>query len=225
MTKESCKYCKKKFTSEKTLLVHVCVKKQRHADKDTIGSRIGFAVFQRFYELSTSATTKKTFDEFVDSKFYGDFVKFGRYIADLNPISTNDFVDFVIKNGIKMREWYVDKTYYAFLKDFIEKETVERALERTIIEISKWSTENNVPNNQFFIKIGTIEAVHLIRSGRLSPWVIYLASTSETLLNNFNSEQTKIIDGIVNVEYWKKIFMTRQDDVIFAKTILTKAQL
>ena len=45
-----CKYCGKNFTSERTLAVHMCPKKQRFNEKDLSHVRMGLRAFQMFYE-------------------------------------------------------------------------------------------------------------------------------------------------------------------------------
>ena len=48
-----CKWCGKEFKSEKTLAVHMCVKKRRFADKDMSHIRLSHRAFQMFYEINT----------------------------------------------------------------------------------------------------------------------------------------------------------------------------
>ena len=218
-----CKFCKKSFKSEKTLVAHMCVKKRRNADKDTVGSRLGFRVFQRFYELYTNSKKPKTFDEFIHSKFYMDFVKFGRHIVAINPIDADKFVDYVLKNGIKMRDWTKDSTYETFLEEFVKKEPAQRATERTIIEMESWASENSNSFNNYFSEVGTIEAVYMIRSGRISPWVLYLSESSEKLMSSMTSEQLKMIERTADPDKWASIFENHMGDVRFVKSILKQA--
>ena len=58
----TCKWCEKSFRSERTLSAHMCVKKRRFADKDLTHVRLGYRVFQMFYELNTTASKSKTAD-------------------------------------------------------------------------------------------------------------------------------------------------------------------
>jgi hypothetical protein len=74
----TCKWCEKEFRNERTLSAHMCPKKRRWADKDMTHVRLGFRVFQMFYELSTSASKAKTIEDFIRSQYYEAFVKFGR---------------------------------------------------------------------------------------------------------------------------------------------------
>ena len=58
-----CKWCKKSFTTERTLSAHMCVKKRRWADKDLSHVRLGHRAFQMFYEMNTSASKPKSMED------------------------------------------------------------------------------------------------------------------------------------------------------------------
>lgn len=220
-----CRFCEKVFKSEQTLSKHLCVKKQRFSDKDTIGSQLGFRVFQRFFELTTLNKKPKTFLDFIDSQFYLAFVRFGRHLVDLNPIDSNDFIDFLIKKGVKLDEWHKDSLYTEYLKIHMEKEPVERAVERSILEMNSWAENNKKELKQFFTDINTVEAVFLLKSGRISPWVLYLSDSATDLMQDFTLEQLNIIKEVINPSRWQNTFMEKKQDVVFVKKILREAGL
>lgn len=220
-----CKYCNKEFQQEKTLASHMCPKKRRMAEKDTLSSRLGFRVFQRFYELTTMQKQPKTFEEFVGSQYYTDFVKFGRHLGQRDAINTEKFIDFVITNGVKLRDWRKPYVYESFLQELMKKEPVERALERSIITLNEWAEENNTTFDKFFDEVTTTEATHIIQAGRISPWVLYLSDKAGNLLSRLSSEQGTMIQAVIDPNTWKVRFANRKDDVEFAIEILDKAGL
>lgn len=220
-----CKYCKRAFSKEETLVSHMCTKKKRFADKDSIGPRVGFRVFQRYYELTTSSKKPKTLESFIDSRMYMDFAKFGRYLADLDPINTDMFIDFIIKNGVKLRDWRTDFVYESYLEDLMRKEPPEKGLERTIVFLSKWAEENNGEFQNFFREVSTIEASFYIKAGRISPWVLYLADSAGDLLSEFNDEQYGMIETIIDPGVWTKRMTKNPTDVRFIRDTLKVAGL
>lgn len=221
--KFACKFCGKSFAQEKTLASHLCTKKQRHADKDSFGSRFGFRVYQRFYELTTSTKAPKTFDEFVESTYYLSFVKFGRYIAQLDPIDPGSFVDFVIKNGVKLAQWQAPFVYETYLTELLKREPAERGVERTFAFINDWAEENKCDYKDFFKIVPSTEATYLIKTGRISPWLLYLADSAEQLFNRLNEEQYKIIEPIIDPTEWSKKIKKNEDDVLFIKQLCAAA--
>lgn len=222
-----CQYCEKSFKSERTLSVHMCVKKKRMLDLGTIGSMLGFRVFQRFYDLNSKSKTPKTTDEFIHSKYYLAFVKFGRHLADLNAIDTNAFVDYVISNSYGIDDWCKDSVYVKFLKRHIETESYERAIERTLNEMQQWC-ESNIKDGdltQCFRQISTFEATAMIRNGRFSPWVLYLSESGGHLLDTMSEEQIDMLQGILDPVFWKDKFLKQKTDVVLVKDVLRQAGL
>ena len=164
-----CKFCGTKFHKETTLSTHICVKKRRYIDKDSAGTRLGLRAFQKFYELTTNAKSVKTLDEFINSPYYIDFVKFGNHLALLKPIYVEKYVEFVIIKQVKLKDWTKDFVYYTYVEELIKKEPAESAVERTIEEILKWCEKSGIVFKDFFQNIGPNEASHLIKTERISP--------------------------------------------------------
>jgi hypothetical protein len=201
----------------------MCVKKRRYTDKDTPGARFGFRVFQKFYEITTTSKTPKNEMDFINSQFYSAFVKFGRHLIGLNPIMPEQFVDFVLKQGIPLDKWCNDIVYEAYLSELVKREPVEKAVERTIVEMQLWATAHQREFTDFFVACHPVEATHLIKSGKISPWVLYLSSTGPQLLGRMNEEQGTIIESAINPEFWGNKILQNQDDAKFVKEILAAA--
>ena len=210
-----CKFCKTKFHKEITLQTHVCVKKRRNMEIDTPASRFGFRTYQRFYELTMAAKKPKTVQEFIDSPYYIDFVKFGNHLANLKPVYPEKFIEFVIKNSVDLKNWTKDYVYY----------TATAATDRTIVEIVEWTATNNVAFNKFFSHISANEAAHMIRSGKISPWVLYLSESGGSLMDSFTADHTPIIGSIIEPGVWMRKFKQNDDDVTYIKTLLAQAGL
>ena len=165
-----CKFCKNRFHREQTLTTHICVKKRRFLEINTSGSRLGFRTFQKFYEMTTTSKKLKTIQEFIDSPYYIDFARFGNYLAILKPMYLDQFIEFIIKKGVKLKDWTKDFVYELYIEDIVKNEPAVSATERTITEIMEWCDRNNVAFDKFFSAINANEAAHLIRAGRISPW-------------------------------------------------------
>lgn len=218
-----CKYCGSKFHREKTLATHVCTKKRRFIDSESTGPRLGFRTFQKFHEITTNTKKQKTLQEFIDNRYYIDFVKFGNYLALLKPLYMDEFISYLIRNGIKMREWTSDHVYYCYIQELIKTEPTTAALERTITEIMSWCDKNSVKFNDFFREISSNEAAHMIYFGKISPWVLYLSSTGGELLQKFNEDHAKMVGIIIDPGFWMKKFKKNSDDVEYIRQLLTEA--
>jgi hypothetical protein len=220
-----CKFCKKGFSSEKVLASHMCVNKKRYVEKDTMASRMGFRVFQKFYEMTTISKSQKSIEDFIFSKYYLSFVKFGRYLIENPPPSVDMFVEFVIKNSIKMKDWTSPEVYDAFIIDWTRRESVDAAIERSILSISEWCTEKHVPISDFFKEVSPNYASSLIRNGRISPWVIYVSNTADELLSRMNQEHINIIKNVIDPKFWNQHMRKNKEDSNLATEIMSYAGL
>lgn len=203
----------------------MCVKKRRHMEIDTPASRLGFRTFQRFYDMTMASKKPKTTIEFIDSPYYIDFVKFGNHLANLKPVYPDKFIEFVIKNGVKLKDWCKDDVYYIYIDDLIKKEPADAAIDRTINEIVEWTTANNADFTKFFSLISANEASHMIRTGKISPWALYLCESGGILVDKFNEDHSKIIGNIIDPGFWKRKFKNNDSDVDYISELLTQAGL
>lgn len=203
----------------------MCVKKRRHNDKDNVASRMGLELYRRYYELNTATKNAKTMEEFINSQFYKAFIKFARRLMDLRPVDQARFVDYVFRNGIKDRDWCKDAVYESYIVDLLGKEPAARGLERSIKTMEAWGIEHNVPFNKFFEHVSPSEATHLVKMGKISPWVLYLAETSDLLWDRLSDEQANIISSVIDPKLWRLKFEIKKDDCSFTRDILREAHI
>lgn len=222
----TCGYCHKEFTSEERLVSHMCVIKRRYKEKDLWVNRYGFSLYTRFYELcSPNKTTNKTFDDFVRSRYYAAFVRLARYFEELKPIDKERYVDWLFMNGIKEKAWIKDETYEKYVVDLLQKENITKALERSISEMDKWAEQEDTVFTRFFHDVSPHHATQMIRYGKISPWVLYLADSADALWERLNIEQGEIISTVIDPKVWRKKFETNLEDRQYAKALLDEAGL
>lgn len=220
-----CKWCGKEFQSERTLSAHMCVKKRRWADRDMSHIRLGHRAFQMFYELNTSAKEPKSMEDFIMSQYYEAFVKYGRACQVNEWLEPEKYTEWLITKGIKLKQWASDKSYNTYIQDFVRKETGLRALERTVVYLSKWSEEADKDWQSYFEVVSPSRAVHDIRSAKVSPWVIYLSQTGDLLLQKFNDEQVAMIKDFIDPPFWMKLFANNKEEVREIKHACKEANL
>jgi len=217
-----CQYCGAQFKSERTIMVHVCEPKRRWMSKDEKYARLAFYAYGRFYEL-TQAVGNKSFEDFVKSKFYLGFTKFGMHIININAVNPEDFIDFVIRNSVKLDRWCSDSVYETYIQELNRKESADRAVERSILLMEKWGADYDRPFSRFFKEVSKPLVIHYITSGRLSPWVIFNCDSGAELIDSLSDHELTIINEYLEPSFWTRKFETRREDVQFVKMILKKA--
>ena len=221
----TCTYCGKFFTRERTLQVHVCEPKRRHLQQNEKWVQNGFMVFQRFYEIHQHNIKPKTYEEFCKSAYYNAFVKFGRFIMHINPLYPEKYIDYVILSKVKLDFWARDDLYEAYLVDTLKAEPVEAALRRSIATMMDWAEEQNVQWSDYFRLVNTPRAVEHIRQGKISAWILLGCSAGKKMLNLFTDEQLQITQRFINPEYWSDKFKGYPADHLFVQETAKEAKI
>lgn len=200
----------------------MCEKKRRWILKEEKYSKLAFYAYQEFYILN-NASTKKTYTDFINSSYYIDFIKFGKHLTKLNVIEPNEFILFVLKSGAKIRDWCKDWVYEEFVRFQTERESYDKAVERNILLMNSWALDTNNTWIDFFRKIEPPLAVAYIKTGRISPWILYNTKTGIELLERMSDEQLGLIEKYIKPNQWYNKFNKYPDDVVFIKELSKKA--
>lgn len=220
-----CQFCKAEYSRESSLIAHLCEKKRRWFNRDEKYVKLGLFSYQKFYQIQFKGRKVPDYENFMNSQHYIAFTKFGRYILDLNALNPEGFIEFVIKSAIPLKDWTLPHVYELYVRELTKKETPERAVERNILLMQQWEQETGEQWNDFFRKVNPNIAVMWIRSGRISPWIIYTAKSVSELFNRMSTEQLNLIHEYVDPKYWKAKIHMNKEDVEWLKKALDEAGL
>ena len=221
--KFECRYCKKSFAKETTLMVHVCEQKKRYQRQGETGIQIGLRAYQKFYEMSQGPSRSKTFDDFARSPYYRAFAKFGQYCVSIRAINISRFTEWLLKNNKKIDYWCRDSVYGEYLLDYLRVESPMDAVQRAIEYSVRWSEETSNPPHDY-VRFGNDNALcYSVTTGRLSAWVLYNSNSGQEFLGRLSSEQIAMIWPYVDADFWQQKFRDYPTDVEYIKDILKKA--
>ncbi len=221
-----CEYCGTKFTKEKTLFVHVCEQKRRALAKTEKHVVVGYDAFNRFFKLvNKSKPENKTYEEFCKSPYYNAFVKFGSFVANVNPLYPDKFIDYVVKSGVKLDHWCREELYEKYALDLIKTENVETALQRSIGHMVEWGETNNAQWNHYFLYVSLSRAVFDIKDGKISPWIVLNSKSGRELLQKLSDEQLAAISNIIDVPFWTSKFKKLPADVELVKQVVKESKI
>lgn len=202
-SKHSCEFCKKEFARERTLVSHLCEKKQRWLSKDHPGNRIGFQCWMQFYaKHSMSKTKNKTYAEFIASPYYIAFAKFGSYCVDSKVINIPRYVDWLLEQQIKLDNWNSDSVYNRFLCEFLRVEDAYDAIYRGVEYCTTLAELSEIQPNDVFRYANSNRVCHGICSGKISPWMLYCSDSGIRFLETLNQTQVTMITDYINPEQW-----------------------
>jgi hypothetical protein len=218
-----CDFCGRTFLRETTISKHICEYKQRHLNKDLPGNRIGFQAYIQFYNKNTNTKKTRTYQEFIKSAYYIAFVKFGMYCVEANVLNVSRYVDYLLKNQIKIDSWNTDSNYTKFLIHYLRDEDHLDAISRTVEAIAELAETNNIQIKDVLRYCNANRICYLISIGKISPWVLYQSDSGKKFLDGLDETQVKIIIDYINPEQWAIKFKRFSDKVKEVKELLSAA--
>lgn len=221
-----CKYCKKDFARESTLVSHLCEPKRRFLAKDDKQNRIAYQSWLLFRRL-TIANVKhdKPYEEFIANKYYTDFMKLAQHIIDLNLDDPEGFVKFIIMNSVKIGDWRKAVVYETYIKDRTKKETIERAIERSLLNMKAWAEKTSNNWQDYFQTVSTPEAVQDIRMGRISPWCTFATDQGSRLIDRLEPGQVQQLVEYIEPEKWRIKVKRHQKDAEWVQQVFNQAEI
>jgi len=227
--KYTCRFCNHSFAKEITLTSHLCEKKRRHQQEKEIGVQWGLQAYLLFYSSTQLATkNKKTYQDFTETPYYTAFVKFGRYCVDIKCINFLSFTNWLLKNNKGIDHWCSDKLYEEWLTDYLRKEAVQDALERSFKTMTDYSNNHTELKNGYtdYFRYGNVNRIlHSISNGKISPWVIFNCKSGIEFIENLTEDQLGMIMSWIDPEYWNSKFRDSHEDVQWTRKILETAGL
>jgi uroporphyrinogen-III decarboxylase len=115
--------------------------------------------------------------------------------------------------------------YEQYALQFILKEDVTTALERSVTTMMEWAEENNSVWNHYFSYVSLNRAVWHIRDGKISPWLILNCKSGKEMLSKFNDEQLNMVYQVINPEHWAIRFKRQTADVELVKEVVKESNL
>lgn len=218
-----CQYCGQAYRKETSLAAHQCEPKRRAQQKTEVGVQLGYQAWIRFYELSQGSAKTKTYEDFAKNQFYTAFVKFGRHCHAIGAINAARFIDYVIKNNIRIDHWTHEKHYSAYLQEIIRTEAVRDALERGINTMVSWGEELDKPFNEYFREVSSPRLVFHIQAGRISPWLMYTCDSGIEALSRLNEQEISIVWPFIDSDLWQRKMRDYPGDTEIARHVLKEA--
>jgi len=221
--KFTCKFCKKSYSRESTLVSHMCEPKRRYNQRGEPGVRIGMQTYITFYKISQGGAKPRTYENFASSSYYSAFVRFGNYCVETRVINPARYGEWLIKNNKKLDKWCSDTLYSEFLMQYIQTENPMDALQRAVKASFEWADETGEKAEDILRRGNTNKLCYMISSGRLSPWVLYTCDSGQRFLDSLSEEQVTIIWDYINPEIWQAKMITYKEEVNSVQEVLKAA--
>lgn len=220
----SCDFCNRTFQRESTIEKHICEYKHRWQEQHVRGNQIGFQAWLQFYKNNTANVKKRNYMDFIKSSYYTAFAKFGIYCCEVHVINVNRYVDWLLKNKVRIDNWNLDSNYNKFLIEYLRQEDAFDALERSIKTLTELSESENILFSDYLKYGNTNKICYHITAGRISPWILYHSKGGLKFLESLDSVQQKIVIDYIDPERWAIKFKKNNQTVESIKQILAEGK-
>lgn len=221
--KYGCEFCKREFLKENTVDRHICEQKRRWLDKDTQGSRLGFQAWLQFYTKNTTGRKNRTFEEFIKSAYYTAFVKFGTYCVNIKAINVSRFIDWLLRDQVKIDGWCKDSVYDKYLCEYLRVEDPMDAIARSIETTIDLAAPENIQLNDVLRYGNKNKICYAITSGKISPWMLYQSDSGTAFLDSLTEDHVGTIISYINPEQWAIKFKRDTESTAQVKKLLKDA--
>jgi hypothetical protein len=174
----------------------------------------------QFYTKNTSSKKKRLYEDFIKSAYYTAFVKFGTYCVDVNVINVSRFVDWLLKNQIKIDTWCQDTVYTKFLIEYLRIEDPLDAIARSVQATIDLSEPERLLSKDYLRYGNSNKICYAITTGKISPWMLYHSDSGTKFLDKLDPTQVKIVIDYINPELWAIKFKREPENVQQVKELL-----
>jgi uroporphyrinogen-III decarboxylase len=83
----------------------------------------------------------------------------------------------------------------------------------------EWGEDHKAEFAHYFNYVSLSRAVHDIRNGKISPWIILNTKSGQTMINKMSDEQLDMISPAFDVAFWLKKFKEIPADTALVKEV------
>lgn len=204
------------------MVAHTCRLKTRNQSRNDPLSQHAFMAYQRFYLISMGSKNK-TWEQFCDSSYYNAFIKFASFVKNTGVINPALYVDWVIKNKIKLELWASDAVYEKYLIELLLREDAEESISRSFITMQEWADQHGVGFNQYLHHVSPNRLATDLVKGAISPWLIYVTQTGQQAITKLNEEQIDYVIKYIEPNRWNQKILENSDQLEFVKMACKQA--
>jgi len=219
-----CEFCNRTFIKETTIAKHICEYKHRWQEKDKRGNQIGFQGWLHFYKKNTISEKKRSYLDFIKSSYYTAFAKFGTYCVEANVVNVQRYIDWLLKNKIRIDVWNTDSSYTKFLIEYLRSEDPLDAIHRSVEHTIKLGNEEGILPKDVLRYGNKNKLCYCVTTGKISPWMLYQCDSGLRFIDSLDQFQVKIIIDYIDPEKWAIKFRKNPDIVNMVKEILNEGQ-
>lgn len=150
-----CEFCGKEFKTEKGFSRHMCEKKERYVNFNTIAYRVWLTICNVFrIRLPQSQDEELLKMKFIQDKSYKAYVTFAQWLLDTSVIDVFSYITFLNTHQVAMKDWTKPNVYKSWLYEFLKNEPDALSINRSKKYLeSNGLTLETISSNRLYLAI------------------------------------------------------------------------
>jgi hypothetical protein len=219
-----CKYCHRVFQRERAYLEHKCKQMKHQEELQTPNGQAAWQYYQMWFRTMKKMPPRA--DAFLTSKYFRTFMNIASFFKRVNLPKPEKFIWLMVEKNFPPTMWMLDDAYALYI-EFLEYKTAP--LEQVQISIDtlfRLAEEEEVDVADIFNKMHPNDLIQLIRSRRVSPWLLLLSKKfRQYYIDRVTPEQRIILETLIRPDSWASRFEKHKDTVINIKQCIQELNL
>lgn len=196
----TCSYCHKVYVREDAYMKHECARMKKIKELKTPNGQTAWHYYQTY--MRGYNRMPPSGEAFLASKLFRTFVNFVVFSKKVNLIQPLTFIWFMKQKDYPPTMWATDEVYSQYLSFVDTKVPPIKQAEYSVTTIQDYADAHDIDCGDIFLTINPNELIHLVRTRRLSPWLLLSCKAFGKFFVTMNEEQQSILETLINPDEW-----------------------
>lgn len=219
-----CKYCHKSFVREKNYLEHKCVQMKHHEEFQSPLGQAAWILYQTWFRQMRKMPPRA--EAFPSSRYFRTFMNIAAFIQRVSMPKPEKFIRLMVSKDYPPTMWMLDEVYALYM-DYLEYNTAPmEQVQLTIETLFNAAEKADVDVSEVFTVIHPNDLIQMIRSRRVSPWLLLMSKKFKAyFVNTVTPEQRIIMEALIRPEIWADRFAKHKETVVNIKQCIQELNL
>lgn len=220
----TCKCCHKVFVKEYAFLEHRCKQMIRLEEFKTPIGQSAWQHYQMWMRQQQHMIPPPS--SFLASRYFRTFINFVKFSTSVHLPFIDKFIWLMIHKKYPPTIWTNDDVYAIYIEFLDLKASPFDQVQLSIQTLMKLADNGNVDVSSVFDVITPTNMIQLLRTRRLSPWLLLFSSKFKVwFVNNTSNEQKMILESIIRPDYWSDRIDENVEDVDNIKLFVAEMEI
>lgn len=207
-----CKHCHNIFVLEDRYLAHKCKQMKRLEELQTPLGQTAWQFYQTWLRKQKRMPPQPA--SFLTSKYYRTFINFAKFAKNTQLPTPEKFIWLMVEKDFPPTIWCNDEVYTTYLEFLDFKTTPIEQVKLSIETLLGYADKNEIDISQVFEKLLPTEIMHMLRTRRLSPWLLLFSKSFKKMFKEkLTPEQKIILETLIRPDFWHKKFLEHPETV------------